>query len=125
VIKDRYPSPSAVAVDAASDEVISTDESLFQLLAYNRLDNTPASAALTEPKRVISGSNTDIEFQCGLYVDPKSGDTYVVNNDTIDTLIVFARNAKGNVPPERALKTPHGTFGIAMDEDKQELFLTS
>ena len=125
VIKDRYSSLSAVAVDGVNDEVIATDESLFQLLAYNRLDNTPASATLTEPKRIVSGSKTDIEFQCGLYVDPKSGDTYVVNNDTIDTLIIFSHNAKGNVPPDRALKTPHGTFGIAMDEDKKELFLTS
>lgn len=125
VIKDRYASLSSVAVDTVHNEVVATDESLFQILAYNRLDNTPPQAAMTEPKRTIGGSNTRIEFQCGLYIDPQSGDVYAVNNDTIDTLIIFSRNAKGNVPPDRALKTPHGTFGIAVDEQKQEMFLTS
>ncbi|MBI3941041.1 MAG: hypothetical protein HY315_09415 [Acidobacteria bacterium] len=125
VIKDRYASPSSVAVDVANNEVVATDESLFQILAYNRLDNTPAKAAMTEPKRILGGSKTKIEFQCGLYVDPQNGDVYAVNNDTINTLVIFSRNAKGNVEPDRALRTPHGTFGIAVDEEKQELFLTS
>lgn len=124
VIRDHYASPSSVAVDLTRDQVFATDESLFQLLAYDRLANTPPRAAMTEPKRIISGPKTHIEFQCGLYVDPKSGDLYAVNNDTIDTLIIFSPNAQGNVPPDRALKTPHGTFGIAVDEEKQELFLT-
>ncbi|MBI4483609.1 MAG: hypothetical protein HY652_12060 [Acidobacteria bacterium] len=125
VIRDSYSSPSSVAVDIARDEVVATDENLFQLLFYNRLDNTPPTAAMTEPKRAIGGPKTKIEFQCGLYVDPQSGDVYAVNNDTVDTLVIFSRNARGNVAPDRALKTPHGTFGIAVDEGKQEMYLTS
>jgi DNA-binding beta-propeller fold protein YncE len=68
--------------------------------------------------------NTKIEFQCGLYIDPSNGDIYAVNNDTIDTLVVFSRKALGDVVPDRELHTPHGTFGIAVDEVAQELFLT-
>ena len=37
--------------------------------------------------------------------------------------MIFSRQAKGDVPPDRELHTPHGTFGIAVDEDKEEMFL--
>lgn len=52
------------------------------------------------------------------------GDIYSVPNDTVDPLVVFGRNAQGNVAPDRELSTPHGTYGIAVDETKQEMFLT-
>ncbi len=124
VIRDPYAGYSAVAVDPVRGEVVLTDENLFNILVYDRLENTPPSAALSEPKRMIGGLNTRIEFQCGLYIDPASGDIYAVNNDTVDTLVIFDRQARGNVPPTRQLATPHGTFGIAVDEQNQELFLT-
>jgi DNA-binding beta-propeller fold protein YncE len=79
---------------------------------------------MTEPKRVIGGHETKVEFNCGLYIDPKNGDIYAVNNDTLDTLVVFNREAKGNVPPTRELSTPHRTYGIAVDEEAEEMYLT-
>jgi len=100
------------------------DENLFQIMAYDRTANTPPTATMTEPKRVIGGHHTKIEFNCGLYIDPKNGDIYAVNNDTLDTLVIFNREAKGDVPPTRELSTPHRTYGIAVDEEKEELFLT-
>ena len=124
VIRDTYPTYSAIAVDTTSNEVYMQDENLFGLKVFNRLDNTPPNAAFTEPKRVISGPNTKLEFNCGLYIDQKTGDVYSVNNDTMDTLTVFARGASGNATPKRALHTPHGTYGIAVNEAVQELFLT-
>ncbi|MCZ6752874.1 MAG: hypothetical protein O7E51_13735 [Acidobacteria bacterium] len=124
MIRDDYAAYSSVAVDPVNDEVVLTDENLFQILVYDRLDDTPPTARLTEPKRSISGLKTEIEFQCGLYIDPTSGDIYAVNNDTVDRLVIFSREAKGNVAPDRALHTPHGTFGIAVDEEAQEMFLT-
>ena len=124
VIRDPYAAYSAVAVDPIRNEVVLTDENLFNILVYDRLDNTPPAARMTEPKRMIGGLNTKIEFQCGLYIDPVSGDIYAVNNDTVDTLVIFDRQAKGDVPPTRELYTPHGTFGIAVDEQHEELFLT-
>ena len=42
----------------------------------------------------------------------------------MDTLVIFSRKARGNVAPDRELRTPHGTYGIAVDEKKQEMFLT-
>lgn len=124
LIHDDYPAYSAVAVDVAHNETVLQDENLFQILVYDRTANTPATASMTEPKRVIAGERTRLEFNCGLYVDPNSGDIYSVNNDTMDTLVIFSRDAKGDVPPTRQLSTPHGTFGMAIDEERQELFLT-
>lgn len=124
VIHDAYPSYSAVAVDVTHNEVVLQDENLFQILVYDRLANTPPTASMTEPKRIIAGERTKLEFNCGLYVDPLTGDIYSVNNDTMDTMTIFSRDAKGNVPPTRQLSTPHGTFGIGINEERQEMFFT-
>lgn len=123
VIRDEYPTFSAVAVDLQNNEIVLQDENLFQIMVYDRMTNTPATASLSEPKRVIGGHDTKSEFNCGLYIDPQSGDIYSVNNDTLDTMTVFSRQARGNVPPDRELHTPHRTYGIAVDETSQELFL--
>jgi len=92
-IRDPYAAYSSVAVDPINNEVVMTDENLFQILVYDRTTTTPPSARLSEPKRIIAGLNTKIEFQCGLYIDPKNGNIYAVNNDTVDTLVIFDRNA--------------------------------
>jgi DNA-binding beta-propeller fold protein YncE len=123
-IRDPYAAFSSVAVDPINNEVVMTDENLFQILVYDRTANTPPTAKMTEPKRILAGLQTKIEFQCGLYIDPKNGDIFAVNNDTVDTLVIFSREQKGDVPPRRELYTPHGTFGIAVDEQAQEMFLT-
>jgi DNA-binding beta-propeller fold protein YncE len=123
MIRDSYSAYSAVAVDTAHNEVVLTDENLFNVLVYDRQARTSPNS-VTELKRLIGGLKTKIEFQCGLYIDPVNGDIYAVNNDTIDTLVIFSRKAVGDVPPDRELHTPHGTFGIAVDEDKKEMFLT-
>ena len=123
-IQDQYALFSAVAVDAARNDAVVTDENLFRVLVYDRTANTPPSAALTEPKRSIGGPATHLELNCGVYIDPKTGNIYAVNNDTEDHLVVFDRQAKGNTPPTWKLHTPHGAFGIAVDERKEELILT-
>ena len=123
-ISDPYPTYSAVALDLANDEIVLQDENLFQIMVYDRLDNTPPSATMTEPKRIIGGHHTKIEFNCALYVDPQSGDIYSVNNDTINTMVIFSRDVQGDTPPTRELRTPHGSFGIAVDEPAEEMFLT-
>src|SRR5437867_1818567 len=104
VIRDPYASYSAVAVDVARNEVVLTDENRFNILIYDRNTNTGPNSE-SDPKRIIGGLNTKIEFQCGLYIDPKSGDIYAVNNDTVDSLVIFSRQAIGNVKPDRELHT--------------------
>jgi DNA-binding beta-propeller fold protein YncE len=123
MIRDPFAAYSAVAVDNSHNEVVLTDENLFNLWVYDRTAKTSPNG-LSEPKRIIGGLNTKIEFQCGLYIDPGNGDIYAVNNDTIDTLVIFSRRAAGDVAPDRELHTPHGTFGIAVDEERKELYLT-
>lgn len=124
VIRDSYPTYSAVGVDLNTNEVYLQDENLFGLMVYDRLTDTPPAAQFSEPKRMLRGHNTRLEFNCSLYIDPKTGDIYSVNNDMVDHMVVFPRNAEGDVAPMRKLHTPHRTFGIAVDEEAQELFLT-
>jgi DNA-binding beta-propeller fold protein YncE len=121
---DPYGNFSAVGLDLVNNEVILQDENHFRILVYDRTTNTPSTATLSEPKRIIHGDRTNLALNCAIYVDPKNGDIYTVNNDSIDSTVIFSRQAKGNVAPNRQINTPHGTFGIAVDEDKQELFLT-
>ena len=123
-IKDPYPSLSAVAVNPENNMMVVTDENLFQILEYDSRANTPASALFTEPRRVISGPDTFAEMMCGVYIDPVTREIYVVNNDTQDWLPVFSPDARGNATPTRVLASPHGTFGIAMHEEREEMFLT-
>ena len=122
-IRDKDPIYSAVAVDTRFDEVILMDNNNWGLRVFNRLDNTPAAAPFTEPKRIISGPETDIQFNNGMYIDPKNGDIYSVETDTGDKVVVFPRDAKGNIKPARILATPHRGFALAVDEEKQELFV--
>ncbi|PYR84754.1 MAG: hypothetical protein DMG19_16150 [Acidobacteria bacterium] len=43
-IKDQYPSFSAVAIDPEENMLVVTDENLFQVLEYDRRENTPPRA---------------------------------------------------------------------------------
>ena len=124
VLMDANPTFSAIAVEPESNMLVMTDENLFQILEYDRRDNTPPQARMTEPKRSIGGILTKAEMMCGVYIDPTTLDTYVVNNDTQNWMAVFSKNAQGNVGPDRFLAVPHGAFGIAADEEREELFIT-
>jgi DNA-binding beta-propeller fold protein YncE len=123
-VEDPYYGFAGIAVDPIRNEVIIAEENVSSLVVYDRLTNTPASATMSEPKRIIGGPQTYLEYACSVYVDPESGDIYGVNNDTMNWMPVFGRDAEGNVAPKRKLLTPHTTFGIVADESAQELFLT-
>lgn len=123
MVRDPNAAFAAVAVDVARNEVIATDENLFQILAFKRTDNTPETACTT-PIRTIAGDNTQIEFQSGVYIDPESGDIYATNNDTRNKMAVFAHGGNGDVAPVRLLETPHGAFGITVDNAHSEMLLT-
>lgn len=66
-----------MSVDEVHNEIVLEDENLDQIVSYGRLDNTPAQAAFTEPKRVIGGSKTEISENCGLYNRPTGVWRYV------------------------------------------------
>jgi DNA-binding beta-propeller fold protein YncE len=124
IIADPNFSFAGVAVDPVRNEVVLADENVSALVVYDRLTNTPPTAERSQPKRVIGGDHTFVEFANSVYIDPENGDIYGVNNDTMNWLPVFSRDAQGDVPPTRALQTPHTTFAIAVDEAARELFLT-
>jgi DNA-binding beta-propeller fold protein YncE len=123
-VEDPYYGFAGIAVDPIRDEIIIAEENVSNLVIYDRLSNTPATAAMTEPKRILGGPDTNLEYACSVYVDPETGDIYGVNNDTMNYLPIFGRDQKGNAVPKRRIQTPHTTFGIVADEEAQELFLT-
>src|SRR5947207_14552839 len=90
---------------------------------FYRLEDTATSAPPIVPKRIIQGTKTDIHFNNGMYIDPKNGDIYSVETDTGDKVVVFDRTKQGDVEPNRILRVPHRGFSLAVDEDKQELYV--
>ena len=123
-IKDPNPSFSAVAVNSESNMLIVADENLFQILEYDHRDSTPPQARFTEPKRVIGGTATRMEMMCGVYIDPKTREIYVLNNDTQPWLPVFSTDARGNAKPSRFLSGIRG-FSLTAHEERQELFIVN
>src|SRR5438034_1254873 len=115
-IKDPRNTLAGLALDTTRNEVVFAEENNFSVLVYDRMTNTPPKAALSEPKRVIQGDNTFLEYACGVYVDPGSGDIYAINNDTLTWMTVFSRDAKGNVSPNRKLAIPFSSFAVVADE---------
>ena len=124
VVKDPNSSFSAVAVDVAHNEIVLQDENQGQIMVYDRQENTPPRAALSEPKRIIGGSATKVAMNCGVYVDPASGDIYNVNGDTEDWLTVWSREQKGNVPPVARVGDAASYIRRHGGRRSQELFVT-
>ena len=123
-IQDTDSIYTAVAVDTRSNEVFLQDNNKWAIRVFDRLENTPANARLSEPKRVISGAKTQLQFNSAVYIDPNNGDVYSVENDTGDSIVVFNHDANGDVEPVRELHVAHRGFAVAVDEEKQEMLLS-
>jgi hypothetical protein len=91
---------------------------------FNRTDNTPSGAVRTEPKRVITGPKSGLQYNSGLYVDPQNGDLHSIENDTGDSIAVYPGDANGDVPPKSKLEVTHYAYAMVVDEEKQEIFLS-
>jgi DNA-binding beta-propeller fold protein YncE len=123
-IRDPYAGFAAIRVDPVRNEVVLMDEFKFNIYVYDRTVQTPPSAEMTTPKRFIGGGLTLSRYNSDGYVDLKTGDIYIVNNDSEPGLFKFPRSAEGNVPPANELTTPYGAFGMTMDEERGEMFVT-
>jgi len=123
-IQDTDSVYTAVAVDARSNEVFLQENNKWSIQVFNRLENTPPNAARSEPKRLISGPKTELQFNSAIYIDPKNGDVYSVENDTGDSIVVFTHDAQGDVEPVRELHVAHRGFAVAVDEEKEEIYLS-
>ena len=123
-IQDPYPSYSSIAVDTVRNQVVVTDENRFRIMVYDRTATTPATMEATPPMRVINGLHTHTQYASDVYIDPPSGDIYVINNDTVHNTTIYSRKANGDVAPDREFVSPYGNFGAAVDESRQEMYLT-
>src|SRR5262249_32439556 len=123
-IWDTDPIYVSIAVNTRTDEVVLQDTNEFGLRIFNRLDNTPLTAKSLEPRKVIQGRKTKLEYHQGLYIDPQNGEIYSVASDNQDNILTFSQYASGDVAPVRELKVPHGGFAMAIDEEKQEMYVT-
>jgi len=123
-ILDTAPIYSSVAVDVEHNEVMLQDANTWSIKVFSRLDNAKPGAPPTEPRRVIVGPKTDVQFNSCVWVDPGSGDIYSVENDIGDVIVVFDHEATGDLEPKRKLKVTHRAFAMAIDESTKELFLS-
>jgi hypothetical protein len=123
-ILDTAPIYSSVGVDVEHNEVFLQDSNTWSIRVFSRMDNAKPGAPPTEPRRVISGPKSDVQFNSCVYIDPASGDVYSVENDIGDTIVVFEHDATGDPEPKNKLKVTHRAFAMALDNENQELFLS-
>lgn len=121
-VSDPYPTFAGIAIDPVNHEVVVSDENRFSLIVYDRKADT---IRIAEEKRRISGHNTKIEFICGVAIDPQTREIYTVNNDTMDNLVVFDPNARGDAAPSRELAVDHGSWGLFLDKKNDEIAITT
>src|SRR5215467_3041182 len=121
-VRDRFPVFADVAVDPDANIVAVTDENLFSLRTYDRdlLTNDVA-----DPRTVITGPRSRVDFVCGVAVDPKNKELYAINNDTAADMVVFKYDQSGNIPASRTLRpAPVSTWGVALDLKHDEVAVT-
>jgi 6-phosphogluconolactonase (cycloisomerase 2 family) len=121
---DTDPSYGSIAIDPRTGKVFLQDLNLWAIRIFDRLTNTPANAARSEPERVIQGKETELQFNTCMYIDPVNGDIYTVENDIGDSIKVFSQDASGNTAPKRNLKVTHRAHTITVDEKREELFVS-
>lgn len=121
-VKDPYPVFADIAVDPERNIVAVADENKFSLRTYDR---DLATDNVADPRTVVTGVNSGIDFVCGVAVDPAHQEIYTANNDTASDLMTFRYDDHGDVPPERVL-TPAatGTWGISVDLPHDEVGVT-
>ena len=121
-VRDRFPVFADVAVDPESNIVTVTDENLFSLRTYDR---DLATNDVADPRTVVTGNRTRVDFVCGVALDPVHKEIYTVNNDTAADMLVFKYDATGNVPASRTLRpAPVSTWGVAVDVKNDEVGVT-
>jgi DNA-binding beta-propeller fold protein YncE len=80
---------------------------------------------IPEPRRILGGHKSRLEYVCGVAIDPVSREIYTVNNDTFDNMVVFSRDQNGDVVPLRELSVDHSAWGLSLDRDHDEVAVTS
>ena len=124
-VKDPYPVFTDVAVDAESNIALFSDENLFSLRTYDRNNPDAPLNAISDPRTVITGPKSEVDFVCGVAIDPLHRELYGANNDTDSVLMAFQYGANGEVPPSRKVEAAaRGTWGVALDLKNDEIAVT-
>src|SRR5262249_50071957 len=85
-VQDPYPVFADLAVDPDANIVAVADENKFSLRTYDRDLKT---ADVADPRTVLTGTKTGIDFVCGVAVDATHKQIYTANNDTAADVMVF------------------------------------
>jgi len=140
-ILDTDPIYSAVTVDTRLDEVYLQDPNTWSIRVFGRLDNTPASAPRTEPRRVIGGpknnANGDAEpirklnvthRAYAMAVDEET-DEFYLSVQYPPQVAVYRKQASGNEKPLRLIQGEStrlsDAHGIAIDAKNKLLFVNN
>lgn len=119
-VRDPYPTFNGIAVDGENGKVLMSDSNRKGLMLYDRASGSH-SIAETSPQRQVMGPNTLLGFVAGVALDSERREIYGVNNDVEDNLAVFSYDDDGDLKPKRALALPHGVWGIALGQSRDEL----
>jgi DNA-binding beta-propeller fold protein YncE len=122
IVRDPFPVFADIAVDPISNIVAVADENKFSVRTYDRTLNT---SQVADPRTVVTGVKTGLDFVCGVAIDGINKEIYAANNDTGADLMVFDYDAHGDVPPKRAVSpASSGTWGVAVDLVNDEVAVT-
>src|SRR5712692_2192064 len=124
-IRDPFPVFTDVAVDPEANIAVMSDENLFSLRTYDRNNPDAPPNAVSDPRSVITGPKSEVDFVCGVAVDPVHHELYGANNDTNSVLMAFKYGTNGEVPPVRKINAAAtGTWGVALDLKNDEVAVT-
>jgi DNA-binding beta-propeller fold protein YncE len=112
-----------VAVDPENDRVLMSDSNRGGLLVYDRSTGS-LSSNVARPVTQVRGPATGMMFVAGVALDPGNHELFAVNNDIGDRMEVFPYDAEGNVRPKRILFVPHGSWGVALNRQRDEVAIT-
>ena len=117
---DPYPSFNGIAFDPTNDIVLMSDTNKKSLLVYPRTSGGHAREE-AQPARQIIGPATNIGFIAGVAIDSTNRELFAVNNDIEDRVVVFPSEDQGNVKPKRILHVPYSSWGLALNQRRDEL----
>jgi DNA-binding beta-propeller fold protein YncE len=122
IVQDPYPVFADIAVDPDSNIVAVADENKFSLRTYDR---DLVTGEVADPRTVVSGVKSGIDFICGVAIDDVNKQIYTANNDTGADLMIFNYGRHGDVPPDRVISpAATGTWGVALDLIHDEVAVT-
>jgi len=122
-VADPYPSLHSVAVDPDNNRVLMSDSNRGGLLFYDRSGGS-LSSDVAKPVTQVRGPATGMMFVAGVALDPRNHELFAVNNDIGDRMEVFPYDAEGNIRPKRILFVPHGSWGVALNRQREEVAIT-